>query len=126
MLIRATKLLELSNITNPPTEMTLNDLFLISLLALLGYGIWQHLNISALAKKAARRHCEQSGVQFLDQNVVLKSLSFCRSPHSVFSLKRTYQFEFSSTGDSRYYGHISLIGNRVDHIELPPCKTPIQ
>ncbi len=102
--------------------MTLNDLFLVSLLTGAAYVVWLHINMSRIARNAAKRYCEKVDVQFLDQNVVLKGISIKRSPHSLFAFQRQYHFEFSSVGDSRYKGVITLVGNRVKNIELPPYK----
>ena len=103
--------------------MTIDNLFLVSLLVLLVYGIWSHVNMSRIARAAAKRHCVSVGVQFLDQNAILKKIAIRRSTHSLFALMREYSFEFSSVGDARYQGSISLLGCRVESIELPPYKT---
>ncbi|MGH1486052.1 MAG: DUF3301 domain-containing protein [Cellvibrionaceae bacterium] len=103
--------------------MTLNDIFLFTLVAIVVYFFWTHANMSRVARAAARRYCEKEGVQFLDQNVLLKNISIKPSPHSLFALRRAYRFEFSSVGDTRYEGNIFLMGNRIEHIELQPYKT---
>ncbi len=102
--------------------MTLNDLFFVSLLTGVAYIVWLHINMSRIARNSARRYCEKMDVQFLDQNVILKRISIKRSSHSLFAFQRQYNFEFSSVGDSRYKGVITLTGNRVESIELPPFK----
>jgi hypothetical protein len=102
--------------------MNIYDLLIISPFVIIAYGIWQHNNVSILARQAARKHCEQVGVQLLDQNILLKRMSIARSPHSLFALKRIYDFEFSSIGDFRYQGHIILLGKRIQGIELEPFK----
>lgn len=102
--------------------MTINDLFLLALLFILAYILWSHANMSTIAIQAARKRCEQEGVQLLDQNVILKRLSIRPSPYSLLAIKRQYVFEFSSVGDKRYQGHIYLLGKRVDSIELAPFK----
>ncbi len=103
--------------------MNIYDLIAISPIVLLAYAIWQHNNISLQARNLAKRHCEKSGVQLLDDNVWLKHLSPCRSPHSLLAIKRVYRFEFSSVGDFRYPGSITFVGKRMHHIELAPFKT---
>jgi hypothetical protein len=103
--------------------MTIYTMILISFFLLIAYSIWQHNNISIIAREKALLFCKQAGVQLLDQNILLKRISIKRSPHSLFSFKRCYSFEFSSAGDFRYQGWIALIGNKVHHIELEPFKT---
>ncbi len=102
--------------------MTITDLFLIAPFGIVLYFIWQHSNISLVARNAAKKHCEKEGVQLLDQTVILKGLSLRRSSRSLFALERKYIFEFSSVGDHRYKGHINLQGKRIESIELAPFK----
>jgi hypothetical protein len=85
--------------------------------------IWQHNNISIMARNSARQYCAKAGVQLLDQNVILKRIRIKTSPHSLFALQRHYLFEFSSVGDYRYKGMIYLLGKRTERIELAPFKT---
>ena len=103
--------------------MDIDDLMLISPFLLLIYGVWQHNNISMLARDSARHCCQQAGVQLLDQNILLKSIRIQRSAHALWAFKRHYRFEFSSVGDTRYQGWIDVLGNRVIHSELEPFKT---
>jgi len=103
--------------------MTLTDIAIFFLLFLLGYFVWSHLDVTRIAQYAAKKYCDEAGVQFLDQNVVLRKLSIARSPHSLFSFKRRYHFEFASVGDRRYHGTITLIGQHTLDIELEPYKT---
>ncbi len=105
--------------------MTLSDIFIAFLLILLAYGIWNHLNMSRIARASARKHCESLGVQFLDQNIILRNLSIHRSTHSLIAIGRHYSFEFSSVGDKRYPGEVFLIGSRLKMVELTPYKASI-
>jgi len=103
--------------------MNLFDIALIFLLFLLGYFVWFHLDVTRIAQYSAKKYCDKTGVQFLDQNVVLRKLSIARSSRSLFAFKRQYRFEFASVGDKRYHGTITLIGQRMLNIELEPFKT---
>lgn len=103
--------------------MDIYHLISLSIIGILLYAIWQHNNISLLARAAARRYCEKEGVQLLDQNVILKRLRLARSRHSLFAIQREYLFEFSSVGDYRYKGSIIMIGYRMKDIQLAPFKT---
>jgi len=49
-------------------------------------------------------------------------IGITRSSQSLFALKRSYRFEFSTVGDIRYSGIIILKGLQVSHIELEPHK----
>ena len=103
--------------------MTIYDIIFASLVASIALAIFVHVNTGRYARAAAKRHCEQEGVQFLDQNVVLEGMGICRSRHQLFAFKRQYRFEFSSIGDHRYRGHVVMVDNRVQSIELEPYKT---
>lgn len=105
--------------------MTIYDLISFSLVAILIYAIWQHNNISLLARASAKRHCEKEGVQLLDQNVILTRVGMAKSHRSLFAIKREYAFEFSSVGDYRYKGKVVMHGKLLAHIELSPFKTPL-
>lgn len=102
--------------------MTIYDIILFFVIAFVAYAIWQHNNISMIARRAAKKHCDTAEVQLLDQNVLLKKLRIARSPQTLFAIKRHYEFEFSTVGDKRYKGSITLLANRVAHIELEPFK----
>ncbi|WP_086931949.1 DUF3301 domain-containing protein [Agarilytica rhodophyticola] len=102
--------------------MTIYDVFLATIFFALIYALWVHANMSNAARLAAKKHCQQVGVQLLDQNVILKRISIARSKASLFAFKRQYIFEFSTVGDFRYKGYITLLGNRIEDIELAPYK----
>lgn len=103
--------------------MTIYDLIIVSFIIAIIATVADHLNTSRYARAAAKKHCEQHNLQFLDQNVVLKGLRLRRSRQQLFAIERVYRFEFSSVGDYRYSGWVKLISKRVDHIELDPYKT---
>ncbi|MFT5419641.1 MAG: hypothetical protein ACI9D5_000382 [Candidatus Endobugula sp.] len=103
--------------------MNIYELIATSPLIGLAYLIWQHNNISIIARNSVKRYCKEAGVQLLDQNIILKRLRIKISPHSLFALQRQYVFEFSSIGDYRYKGIIHLLGKRIERMELEPFKT---
>ncbi len=71
---------------------------------------WNTLGIKQLAYQAARDHCEEQGVQLLDQSVMLKRVRLKRNNAGGLSLLRVFAFEFASTGDERYHGEVSSLG----------------
>jgi len=102
--------------------MALSDSFIVFILILLAYTIWNHINMSRIARASAKQHCDSLGLQFLDQNIIIRGLSLHRSPHSLLAIGRHYSFEFSSVGDQRYLGEVFLVGNRLKTVELAPYK----
>ncbi len=103
--------------------MTIYDIIFWFVLAGIAYAIWNHNNISIIARRATKHHCDRVGVQLLDQNIVLKRIAIRPSANALLVLERQYRFEFSSVGDRRYKGLTLLLGNKVQHIELEPYKT---
>lgn len=102
--------------------MTIYDLIAITPIFVGGALIWRHINISQAAKTVAWKHCENAGVQLLDQSIILKKISIAKSTSSIVALRRLYAFEFSTVGDIRYSGRVSMVGNQVEQIELSPFK----
>ena len=75
------------------------------------------------ARQLATAHCGQLGLQLLDQSMVIVGLwPVRRSNGPVF--RRTYQFEFASTGDRRYQGKLIMEGMHLVSIDLEAYKLP--
>ena len=75
------------------------------------------------ARQLATAHCEQLNLQLLDQSMVIVGLwPVRRSNGPVF--RRTYQFEFASTGDRRYQGKLIMEGRQLVSIDLEAYKLP--
>lgn len=66
---------------------------------------------------AARRACNDMGVQLLDQTVSLvgRGVSLRDGPPR---LRRRYRFEFSTDGSDRCLGHAETVGHRVVRMHL--------
>jgi hypothetical protein len=77
------------------------------------------------ARQLAISHCAQLGLQLLDDSMVITGLWPVRR-HNGLVLRRSYQFEFASTGDRRYQGKLILEGVKLVSIELEAYKLPGQ
>lgn len=97
---------------------------LIGLFLLLGGGwYWfEAMRAKELARLAGRRRCEDVGVTFLDDTVVLTRLRLRRDAAGRVALHRGYRFEFASDGGIRYGGEIDLVGGRVTRVEMVPYR----
>jgi len=89
--------------------------------------LWAHHNrISLQAAQEARKEVEEQGLQFLDQNVVMTRMvpffNASKKDLPYIGMKRTYRFEFSSIGDQRYKGWITLAGRSRLTMTLEPYK----
>lgn len=96
----------------------LGDLFIWSLVIFACIVFWRGQGVREIAMDAARRHCEQMDVQWLDGNVALRGLWLKRDRRGNIHFWRSYIFEFSSTGDERYSGRVVLLGEKVESVQL--------
>lgn len=95
-------------------------LLLLVLLAIVG--IWLVLSRARdRAIQEARRHCQQHGLQLLDETVGLSGLRLQRF-HGRRVLERRYSFEVSIDGDDREAGHLWMIGNMLTALVLPTIE----
>lgn len=88
----------------------------IALIALLAGGAWlwlDSLKARELAVKAARRACEAESLLLLDDTVAIANLKFKRNEDGQVQLQRSYDFEYSDTGNNRLRGSIVMLGRRV-------------
>ena len=77
------------------------------------------------ARQLAIAHCKQLDLQLLDHSMVITGLWPVRRGNGpVF--RRTYQFEFASTGDRRYQGKLIMEGVYLISIDLEAYKLPEQ
>lgn len=93
-------------------------------LGLLACYWWHSGDFKAIALSVASKHCEQFDLQLLDQSVVIKGLWIETNSRGWLSVRRRYQFEFSSTGEQRYQGVLVLLGTRLKWIEIETYQIP--
>lgn len=75
------------------------------------------------ATRRGRTACEQAGVQWLDQSVHQVRLRVRRDPAGRLRWERQFRFEYSSGGDDRHAGMITLLGDRVSALVGPMTRT---
>lgn len=100
------------------TAFTIQDLFWLAGFALLATYWWRAKGVRDLALGHVQRHCKQMDVELLDGGLWLRGLSVGRSHQGRLQLRRSYVFEFTSTGDERYRGRVSLLGQRLERVSL--------
>jgi hypothetical protein len=96
----------------------LTELLLLLLLGLVVWFVSDSLRSRETAHAAARRACEEAGVQFLDDTVSQSVLRIARDAEGRVVLERHYRFEFSPTGYDRERGRVRLLGQRVQEVNL--------
>ncbi len=85
---------------------------------------WQSGLYKGRARDLATAHCQQLGLQLLDQSMVIIGFWPVRGRAGSLVFRRSYQFEFSSTGDRRYQGKLVLEGMALKPIELEAYRLP--
>ncbi len=85
---------------------------------------WQSGLYKGRARELATAHCQQLGLQLLDQSMVIVGFRPVRSRAGNLVFRRSYQFEFSSKGDKRYQGKLVLVGMLLKSIELETYRLP--
>ncbi len=83
---------------------------------------WDGLGAKEVARNEAKRLCQQSGVQFLDDTVVVKRMRLCRHRSGRLGLYRRFHFEFASDGEQRYPGYVDMLGDSVLASEMSPFR----
>jgi len=104
--------------------LSLGDIALFTLAALAANHWWRARGFKSQALNLAWQRCRLLQVQLLDQSVVLKQIRLQRGESGSLQWRRTYDFEFSSTGTDRYKGTLVLAGARLQSIEMEPHLVP--
>ncbi|WP_027160323.1 DUF3301 domain-containing protein [Methylobacter luteus] len=98
------------------------DIVLISLL-IIAYLYWfSAQQVKSIALKATKQHCLDMNVQMLDDYIALNGLWLKRDKIGKIHFWRSFQFEFSSTGNERYNGQIIMFGCLIESIQMEPYR----
>jgi len=99
------------------------------IILLVGFAVamyfFSELHVREIALNAARSHSDELNVQLLDQSVGIHRVWFKRGRDNRFHIWRNYQFEFTSTGDERYKGHVITLGEQVETVQLQVHRVPV-
>lgn len=90
---------------------------------------WSSARAAAeIARIYGQRACEEAGVQWLDQTVMLESLTLRRAPDGWVRIARRYRFDYSIDGHDRRPARLLLLGREMQWVSLPqpvPSVTPV-
>lgn len=100
----------------------LTDIALCFALITAAYWWWRAYAVKEAALRSVRSHCKSFNVQLLDDSVVLRGLWFKRDARGNLRVRRSYVFEFTSTGDERYHGCVVMLGPAIESIQLEPHR----
>ena len=98
------------------------ELLSLFLLLLVGWWWFDSLRAREIAVREARVACEAENLQFLDDTVGISNVKLIRNEQGRLIWQRSYDFEFSTTGNNRHRGSIVLQAHHVSLINLglPP------
>lgn len=100
----------------------LKELITIFVLVLFVSYWWRAKGVKEVALTAVRNYCKQMDIDMLDEFVMLRALWFKRNDKGEWCIWRSYNFEFSTTGEDRYMGKIVMLGNKVQNVEVEPHR----
>lgn len=96
----------------------MQELLLIGFIVFLFWFWKDSMTTREIALSVAKQACMEISAQFLDDTVSVAKMKLCRNQRGSMSLCRLYTFEFSQSGDVRYLGRISLLGNTIKDVTL--------
>jgi hypothetical protein len=76
------------------------------------------IRVRELALRAGRDYCRNIGVQFLDETVCRQRIRLARDRSGQLRIERGFSFEFTSDGERRYAGEISMLGARLREVQV--------
>ncbi|HEY8537398.1 MAG TPA: DUF3301 domain-containing protein [Steroidobacteraceae bacterium] len=78
---------------------------------------WQNsLAARERANEAAMEACSRLSLQFLDGTVAFSRLQLVRGTDSLFTMRRTYVFDYTANSIERRQGFVVLTGRRVETV----------
>lgn len=100
----------------------LESLFWLTFLLMVIYHWWQSQKVKEIALTYARRKCSELDLQLLDDNINLRGFWLKRDDSGKLKIWRSYNFEFSSTGEERYKGRVVMLGRTMTDLHLDPHR----
>jgi hypothetical protein len=85
---------------------------------------WNSVSAYEVAYREAKSACHRLNLQFLDDTLDVIKLRLCRHNKGYMQICRVYEFEFSSDGDSRYKGFITISGKTFEQINMDAYRLP--
>jgi len=98
----------------------MSEIILLLLFAALAWLWWDSMQAREAAVAAARAACVAEGLLFLDDTVGIAGIKPARNAYGRLLLQRSYDFEFSDTGDNRIKGSVVMLGRRVLLLNVKP------
>ncbi|MEO7558181.1 MAG: DUF3301 domain-containing protein [Gammaproteobacteria bacterium] len=89
------------------------------LLTVLGAWFWlDSMRMREVAIRIGAEACRRHDVQFLDGTVALHRLGLYRDGRGHVRIRRTYQFDFSESGDNRRRAYVIMLGAQLEVLQM--------
>ena len=98
----------------------MNEVLTLLVFFLLIWFLWSGIRSKEIACHLGAAHCEQNGVQFLDQTVERRQLRLTKDTRNNPCWYRSFRFEFATSGEFRYHGKIEMYGHHLKSITMDP------
>jgi hypothetical protein len=92
--------------------------WLVAGIAIAGWLYLDGIRVREVALRAGRDYCRNIGVQFLDETVSRQRIRLARDRAGQLRIERGYGFEFTSDGERRYSGEITMLGSRLREVQV--------
>ena len=93
-------------------------LFYLMLLGLLGWFWLDSLRSREIATHTCKAVCRRDQYQFLDDTVSLQNLGLARDPDGILRIRRSYRFEYATSGERRYQGLVVMLGSQLQVLKM--------
>jgi len=88
------------------------------LLALVGWFWLDSMRSREIATHTCKAVCRRDQYQFLDDTVSLANLGIARDPRGTLRIRRSYRFEYATSGDRRYQGLVVMLGSHLQVLKM--------
>ena len=96
-----------------------------ALLISVALAVWfwfDSIHAREIAIEAGRQVASRDGLQLLDETVAVVRLRTARDDMGHLRLQRIYGFEVSDTGVNRLSCSLTLLGKRLQRVDIPPVR----
>lgn len=95
------------------------DAFIYLILLSLAFWFWlDSARSREIATGTCKTICRRDQLQFLDDTVSLTALSLARDPRGTVRIRRSYRFEYATSGERRYEGLLVMLGDQVQVLNM--------
>lgn len=97
----------------------MNSLIVLTLLGIVVWFWFDMRRSQEIAKIICKRVCNQLQLQLLDDTVALVQVRLKRNSRGRLQVQKSYEFEFSDSGNNRQQGFVIMLGITLEMLELP-------